>query len=62
VIATIIVLGSVALAAIFALAWWLKPTLRMQIEAPSRQFAAAARQYDEACRAAQRTGGASHGE
>ena len=45
-IATIIVLGSLALAAGFSLAWWLRPALRRQIEAPNRHFAAAARRYD----------------
>ncbi len=49
-ITAIIVLGSLALAALFAAAWWLQPDLRAQIEAPSRQFASAARRYDRACR------------
>jgi hypothetical protein len=47
----LIVLGSVALAAVFALAWALRPKLRGEIEAPKHQFAAQVRQYDEACRA-----------
>jgi hypothetical protein len=54
VIATIIVVGSLALAALFAIAWWLRPTLRAQIEAPGLEFAAAARRYDRACRATPR--------
>ena len=47
----LIVLGSLALAAVFWLAWLLRPTLRRQIEAPKHEFAAQVRQYDEACRA-----------
>jgi hypothetical protein len=54
VIATIIVVGSVALAGVFAAVWWLRPALRAQIEAPGQQFAAAARRYDKVCRATQR--------
>jgi len=46
--ATIIILGSVALGTAYALLWWLRPSLRRQIEAPSHRFAADARAYDEA--------------
>jgi hypothetical protein len=49
-IGTLIVTGSIALAAAFALAWWCKPGWRRAIEAPKHGFAARARQYDEACR------------
>jgi hypothetical protein len=63
VITAIIVLGSLALAMLFAAAWWLKPALRAQIEAPSEHFAVAARSYDRAClRARQTERGASDGE
>jgi hypothetical protein len=63
VITAIIVLGSLALAAVFAAAWWWKPALRAQIEAPSERFAAAARSYDRACRTQrQNEAGASDGE
>jgi hypothetical protein len=47
-IATIIVVGALALAAAFSLAWLLRPALRRRIEEPSYRFAAQARQYDEA--------------
>ncbi len=50
-IATLIVLGALALAVAFSAAWLLRPALRRQIEAPSHRFAARARQYDEAHRA-----------
>ena len=62
-ITAIIVLGSLALAALFAAAWWRRPALRAQIEAPGEQFAMAARRYDRACLSARRNErGASHGE
>jgi hypothetical protein len=47
----VVVLGSLALAAAFALAWLLRPALRRQIEAPKHGFAAHVRHYDAACRA-----------
>lgn len=46
-ITTIIVLGSLALAAAFTLAWLLKPGLREQIEAPKHLFHDQVRQYDQ---------------
>jgi hypothetical protein len=46
-IGTLIVLCTLALAAIFAAAWWLLPGLRRAIEAPKHGFAARVRQYDE---------------
>ncbi len=49
-IGTLIVICTLALAAIFAVAWWLRPGLRRDIEAPKHGFAARVRQYDEACR------------
>jgi hypothetical protein len=63
VITAIIVLGSLALAGVFVAAWWLKPGLRAQIEAPSVRFAAAARSFDRARFAPRQTDrGASDGE
>jgi hypothetical protein len=50
VIATIIVVGSVALAAAFSAAWLLLPALRRRIEDPKLWFAAQVRQHDQACR------------
>jgi len=47
----VIVLGSLALAAAFALAWWLRPALRREIEAPKHGFATQVQHYDDACRA-----------
>ncbi len=47
----LIVLGSLALAAAFAVAWLLRPALRRQIEAPKHGFATQVRHYDSACRA-----------
>lgn len=49
-IGTVIVYGSIALAALYGLAWWLKPGLRREIEAPKHSFAARVKQYDDACR------------
>jgi hypothetical protein len=49
-IGTVIVYGSIALAALYGLAWWLKPGLRRAIEAPKHGFAARVRQYDDAHR------------
>jgi hypothetical protein len=49
-IGTVIVYGSIALAALYGLAWWLKPGLRRAIEAPKHGFAARVRQYDDARR------------
>jgi hypothetical protein len=49
-IGTLIVTGSIALAAAFAVAWWWKPGWRRAIEAPKHGFAARVAQYDEACR------------
>jgi hypothetical protein len=49
-IGTVIVYGSIALAALYGLAWWLTPGLRRAIEAPKHGFAARVRQYDDACR------------
>lgn len=46
-----IVYGSIALAALYGIAWWLKPSLRRAIEAPKHGFGARVRQYDEACHA-----------
>lgn len=46
----LIVVGSLALAGAFALAWWWRPGLRRAIEAPKHGFAERVRQYDEACR------------
>ena len=48
-IGTVIVVGSLALAALYGVLWWLKPGLRRAIEAPKHGFAARVRQYDEAC-------------
>lgn len=48
-IATIIVVGSVALAAAFSAAWLLQPALRRRIEDPKHWFAAQVRQHDQAC-------------
>jgi hypothetical protein len=48
VIGTLIIVGSIAFAAAFAVAWWLRPTLRRVIEAPKHGFADRVRQYDEA--------------
>jgi hypothetical protein len=45
-IGTLIVVGSLALAAAFAAAWWLKPGLRRAIEAPKHGFTARVKQYD----------------
>jgi hypothetical protein len=50
-IAILIVVGSIAFAGAFAVAWWLRPALRRLIEAPKHGFADRVRQYDEACRA-----------
>ena len=49
-IGAFIVYGSLALAALYGIAWWLKPGLRRAIEAPKHGFAARVRQYDDACR------------
>jgi hypothetical protein len=48
VIAELIVYGSLALAALYGVAWWLAPELRNAIEAPKHGFAARVRQYDDA--------------
>jgi hypothetical protein len=48
VIGELIVYGSLALAALYGLAWWLAPSLRNAIEAPKHGFAARVRQYDAA--------------
>lgn len=48
-IGTLIVLGSLALAAVYAVAWWRRPGLRQTIEAPKHGFAARVKQYDETC-------------
>jgi hypothetical protein len=49
-IGTLVVASSIAFAAIFAVAWWLRPALRRAIEAPKHGFADRVRRYDEACR------------
>ncbi len=49
-IGTLIVVCTLAFAAIFAVVWWLRPGLRRDIEAPKHGFAARVRQYDETCR------------
>ena len=46
-IATLIVVGWMALATAFAVAWWLVPGLRRAVEAPKHSFAARATQYDQ---------------
>lgn len=49
----LIVAGSIALAAAFAVAWWRAPGLRAAVEAPKHGFAVRVAQYDEACRSQQ---------
>lgn len=46
-VATIIVIASLALAVAFTLAWLLKPSVREQIEAPKHLFQDRVRQYDQ---------------
>jgi hypothetical protein len=46
---TLIVVGSLALAALYGLVWWRRPRVRRAIEAPKHGFAARVRQYDETC-------------
>ena len=48
-IGTFIVCGSLALATLYGIVWWLQPGLRRAIEAPKHGFAARVRQYDDAC-------------
>lgn len=42
----LIVFGSVALAAAFIVAWWLRPDLRAWIERPKYEFQDALQDYD----------------
>lgn len=44
---TAILIGSVLLAAAFALAWIISPAIRRRIERPKHLFAEQVRQYDE---------------
>jgi hypothetical protein len=46
VIADIIVIGALAFAAAFTLAWLMRPDLRAWIEQPKHRFQANVRQYD----------------
>ena len=46
-ITTAILIGSVLLAAVFALAWLFSPSFRQKIERPKHLFADQVRQYDE---------------
>ena len=46
-IGTLIVAAALAFATGFAIAWWLRPSLRRAIEAPKHDFAARLRQYDD---------------
>lgn len=48
-IGAFVVYGSLALAALYGIVWWLKPGLRQAIETPKHDFAARVRQYDDAC-------------
>jgi hypothetical protein len=45
-IATVIVLGSAALATALSVAWFLSPELRAWLEQPKHRFQAAVQQYD----------------
>ena len=49
-ITTVILIGSVLLAAGFALLWLFSPTFRRRIERPKHLFADQVRQYDEGYR------------
>jgi hypothetical protein len=51
-IATIIVTLSLVLAAIFTVAWIIKPSLRRQIEEPKYGFQEQVRQYNRQCHSA----------
>jgi hypothetical protein len=51
-IADVIVIGAVALAVAFSVAWLVRPALRRQIEAPKHAFERQVRQYDRVCQEA----------
>jgi len=55
--ATLIVVASVGLAAIFVVAWFARPGFREWIERPKHRFQEDLRQYDRDCRG---EGGTSH--
>jgi hypothetical protein len=47
-IATLIVLGSIAFGAAFVLIWFVRPDVRAWIESPKHTFQANVRRYDRA--------------
>ena len=61
-IATFIVVSSIALAAAFTIAWLVKPGFRRQIESPKHNFHDQVQRFDQQCNAAATKSGADSDE